>query len=203
MKKLLLVLAVSFGVVGSMVGGLVWFVKNYGITDVKDTVITQSPQPTKEPTKKTIPKEATPTPSPKVIVTPTSKIKPTATPRATATPTITPSPTPKKAATWRQVLFDIGEWNVNNGETTTQKFQITSNTWRIRWAKRATTMMSIEVFDSSGKTYGTAPDEPYTADFNQTEGTIDFSGAGTYYVHFIGGTNQSAGEWDITVEELQ
>lgn len=119
---------------------------------------------------------------------------------ATTKPTVSPT---QPAKTWDRVIFDIGEWDKNNGETTTQKFQITSDKWRIRWAKRGTTTMSIEVFDSNGKTYGSLPDQPFTFDFGEKEGTLDFEGKGTYYVHFIGGTNKTAGIWDITVEELK
>ena len=114
-----------------------------------------------------------------------------------------PSLTTTKEETWHEVLFDIGEWNKNNGETTTQKFQITSDKWRIKWAKRATTMMSIEVFDSNDKSYGSLPNQPFTFDFDKTEGVLDFEGSGTYYVRFIGGTNESAGVWEIRVEELE
>lgn len=119
---------------------------------------------------------------------------------STLKPTVIPT---QQTKTWHKVLFDIGEWNKNDGETTTKEFQITSDKWRIKWAKRELTMMSVEVFDSNGKPYGSLPDEPFTFDFGETEGILDFTGIGTYSVHFIGGTNKSAGEWDITVEELK
>lgn len=113
--------------------------------------------------------------------------------------TLTPKPTITQTQIWQQMLFDIGEPDKNYGETTTQKFTITSNKWRLKWAKRANTQMSIEVFDSNDKPYG----KSFTADFGQTEGILNFDGAGMYYIRFIGGTNKSAGSWDITVEQLK
>lgn len=109
------------------------------------------------------------------------------------------TPSPAKEQAWHEVLFDIGEWDKNNGETTTQRFQITSDKWRIKWGKTKLTQVLIEVFDSNDKSYS----QPFTADFSETSGTIDFEGEGTYYVRFMGGTSKDAGVWDIRVEELK
>lgn len=127
----------------------------------------------------------------------------------------------EKKETWVEVLYDIAEWDKNDGEKYTDKFKVESDTWRVKWSKRSTTQMSIEVYTANDKcvaaikgnpspTVEELPDgtrkescEPFTADFNETEGTIDFKSKGTYYVHVVIGTNSSAGVADVRVEELK
>ena len=126
----------------------------------------------------------------------------------------------KQEETWKEVHYDIAEWDKNDGETKTPKFPIKGDKWRIKWAKRQTTELSIEVYTADDKCVAAVkgtprpvvdeyPDgtrkewcEPFHAERSESEGIIDFKGSGTYYVLMQMGTNQSAGSSEIRVEEL-
>lgn len=114
-------------------------------------------------------------------------------------PTIKNKTQKESKENWQEILFDIGQWNKNNGGTTTQEFTITSDKWRVKWGKRNTTQLLIEVFTSNDELY----EDPFTAELKEKEGILNFEGRGTYYIRMVGGTNPSASVWDIRVEQLK